>query len=176
MIIRTLDGPWDPGPLDDRLNHDCVFLFGIPMCWGACAVGDHACTCRHLTAAQHWQAERDAHTQAKRRHGHMCKDCLFRSKDLEDLYERNELAKSAGPHYCHVMVPLHALGGVPQRDSFAPRAEEFYPVCAGWRAARRREFKKGLRLVPPPDLRCAVCRAKPRPDTCPRCFGTGLEP
>lgn len=141
MIIRTPDSAeasWDPGPLVDRIDHDCEYLFGYPECMGAAARRD--CTCRHLTPVQHEKAEAAAHAAAKLRRGRPCADCPFRSRKLDDRYELRRLAEQPGPHRCHVMVPLAGVGGEPQRDSFMARSELYYPVCDGWLAMRRRLF------------------------------------
>lgn len=141
MIIRTLERPtWDPGALVDRVDHDCEYLFGIPMCMGSAARGAGNCTCGHLTPAQHEKSEAAAHAAAKLRHGKSCVDCPFRSRKLDDGYELRRLAEQPGPHRCHVMAPIAGVGGEPQRDSFMVRSELYYPVCDGWLALRRRLF------------------------------------
>lgn len=135
LIVPTTD-PWDPGPLDGRVNHDCEFLFGYPFCMGAAARDD--CSCNHLTALQQIQAQTNAHAAAAKRRGAMCSDCFFRSGDPEDAFHQRELARLDAPLRCHVFVPLHAIGGDVQRDSFAHRNAELYPICAGWKRWHKR--------------------------------------
>lgn len=137
FIVPTTD-PWDPGPLDGRVNHDCEFLFGIPHCMGACVRGANGCSCNHLTADQQIQAQTNAHLAARQRRGAMCSDCFFRSSDPEDSYHQREMARRDGPARCHVFMPLHAIGGDVQRDSFAARNISLYPICAGWKRWHRR--------------------------------------
>lgn len=146
MIIPTNpDQPWDPGPLLDRISHDCEHLKGFPHCMGSAALGAENCTCTDgLTSTQHLAAEQSALMAYQRRKGRMCEDCFFRSTDCETEHERRLLAGKPGPARCHVFMPLFGIGGVAQRDSFAPRDERLYPICKGWERARKRaEVEQG---------------------------------
>lgn len=150
MITPTrTDKPWDPGPLVDRLDHDCEFLFGFPHCYGSAAtVNGYGCTCTHLNSTQHAQAEADAALAAKKRHGRACDDCLYRSSDFDEQHDAKLFAREEGPFHCHKFMPLSAFSGVPERDAFAPRDERLYPICAGWSRARKLVESRKLRLVP----------------------------
>jgi hypothetical protein len=135
MLQSQASGVLHPEQLPThRLDHDCVHLLGYPDCYGAACLGDDHCTCHLLTVQQHEQCEREAQEHFETRGGKMCHDCAFRKGSPEEE-KLEQIAIQDEPFHCHQGMPVRAIGGVPQKDSYSPRGLKLYPVCAGWQRA-----------------------------------------
>jgi hypothetical protein len=141
IVATDPDKPWDPGPLVGRVDHDCEWLRGYPKCMGSAACGPENCTCTCLSSTRHLAAEQSAWMARERRRGKQCSDCFFGGDALEHGFYMQQMAADAEPHYCHVFMPVNGVGGIPQRDSYAPRDERLYPLCRGWQVARAKHLR-----------------------------------
>lgn len=147
------DAPWDTDPIRGRIAHDCIHVNGYPNCMGAAAHGGSpGCTCNFLTPRQNDEAEQQAWAAHTKRRGAPCAGCFFRTRDPDFEHQKRELAASKTPVYCHHGMPVFGCEGVPQRDSFAPRAALAYPVCSGWLRAQK------IAGIKPPALPLEVVR------------------
>ena len=128
-------GQLHPEPLPaHRVEHDCIEVHGYPQCMGAAAMDAGHCTCIHLTPEQHAQCEDEAWQVHRERDGDPCADCAFRKGSPEED-QLEQIAAQDEPFHCHQRMPVRAVGGVPQRDDYAPRDRTLYPICSGWQRA-----------------------------------------
>lgn len=82
------------------------------------------------------QSRREAQIMAAACPGLPCFDCAYRkgSPESDDLAK---ITASPEPFRCHQGMPVHAPEGHAEPGNYKPGDPTRYPVCEGWKRARR---------------------------------------